>query len=261
METTHRSEHQRACIRGCTVRDMHYATCPSFGDEENTDCKGCAPRVARDMSLICDRCFGRMRGLLHDAPDLLGRLRSLADPMKAAVLDPVRVSTSSTEPPAPVGADLLDAIHSVEIAVSWSSADLSTVANDREQITYLGELLLDRHAPFDGLRSAWSVQDAMDQWGVERRDRETFVFPVEDDDDPVSGPVREWYDPLLTVADAAKRHKLTQRAVQKWVSRDLLVPVARIRGPRGSVISYFRASAIDKVAAEMKAKQKVQVPA
>jgi hypothetical protein len=190
-----------------------------------------------------------MRGLLRDVPDLLARLRSLADPMKANVLDQVRVSTSSTEPPAPVGSDLLDAMRVVEAAASWAHVDLTTVANNRDEITYLGELLLDRHAPVDGIRSAWSVQDAVDQWGVERRDTDTFVFPVDDEDDEAGAPVREWYNPLLTVAQAAERHGLTQRAVQMWVTKGLLTPVARVRGPRGSVLSYFYAETIDEVSA------------
>jgi hypothetical protein len=190
-----------------------------------------------------------MRGLLRDVPDLLARLRSLADPTKANVLDQVRVSTSSTEPPAPVGSDLLDAMRVVEVAASWAHVDLSTVANNRDYITYLGELLLDRHTPDNGLRSAWSVQDAVDQWGVERRDTDTFVFPTDDEDDEAGAPVREWFDPLLTVEQAAKRHKLTQRAVQKWVTKGLIAPVARTRGPRGSVLSYFYASTIDEVSA------------
>nr|WP_279219801.1 hypothetical protein [Rhodococcus erythropolis] len=192
-----------------------------------------------------------MRGLLRDVPDLLARLRSLADPMKAAVLDPVRVSTSSVEPAAPVGADLLDAMRVVEVAVSWSHDDLTRVSNNLDEITYLGGLLLDRHPEDNGLREAWSVQDVMDKWGVERRDTGVYVFPTDDEDDePRSIP--EWFNPLLTVAQHADRLKVSQRAVQKWVKDEGLEPAVRMRGPRGSVLSCFYATVIDAAAAAAK---------
>ena len=257
----------RVCIRGCTEKGPtgHYADCEDFGKPvEEAECRGCAPRECRDGSLICDRCFGRMRGLLDEAPDLLGRLWSLADPMKAQVLNPVRVSSSSTEPPAPVGADLLDAITVVsEVVEAWMSwrQDLAGISNDLVAVEWFGPRVLDRHPEEDGIRAAWSVQDAKSKWGIERRDRDSFVYPTDEDEEEESAPVREWYDPLLTVAQAAERHKLTQRAVQKWVTKGLIEPVARSRGPRGSVLTYFYASAVDAAAKTAEANRKVKANA
>lgn len=242
----------RACIRGCVRRDVHFATCTKSADgyDEPDRCKGCAPKPCRDGSLICDSCFGRMRSLLDDVRDLLGRLNAIADPLKAAVLDHVRIRATTTEPPAAVGSDILDARNALSAVAEWAYVDLSTVTNDRDTITWLCENVLDRHKPVDGIREAWSVQDAKDQWGVEREsDPTTFVFPDDADDEDATA-IHEWYDPLMTLKQASVRVNLTQRAVQKWVEKGVLTPVAKLR-ENGQVVSYFRASEIDKAAKEM----------
>lgn len=247
---------ERTCIRGCVQRDVHYATCSRSGPgyEGDNPCRGCAPKPCRDGSLICDTCFGRMRGLLGDVRDLVGRLTAIADPLKATVLDQVRVRASTTEPPAVVGSDILDALVTLNAVHDWAYADLAQHTNDRDTVAWLVEHVLERHRPIDGLRDAWSVQDVKDQWGVERQSEDVYVFPEEDDGEEVH-PIHEWYDPLLTLRQAATRWNLTQRAVQKWVGKGVLEPVAKLR-ENGQVVSYFRASAIDKAAREMKTRRK-----
>lgn len=109
------------CIRGCTVPDVHFAECPWFNVEDDSEraaeltkqgvraCAGCAPRVRRDGVMLCEGCYRRLRRLLGDTADLIAHLRSKADPLKAAVYDRVMVSSSRPELPAPVPADLIDA--------------------------------------------------------------------------------------------------------------------------------------------------------
>lgn len=99
----------RPCIRGCTRPGVHYATCVDFGKSDG-ECKGCAPVEARDGVLLCDRCYGRLRRRIEAAPDLVGHLRSLADPLKATAYDRVRVQSSGSDgSPAPVSVELIDA--------------------------------------------------------------------------------------------------------------------------------------------------------
>lgn len=65
-------------------RGEHYAACPSaFGDDDQ--CRGCVQRGAIGDSLICGRCYQRLRGLIAATPEMLAHLRSLTDPLKAAV--------------------------------------------------------------------------------------------------------------------------------------------------------------------------------
>lgn len=117
---------ERSCVLGCTVPDVHYATCDWYGVEKRLvpvkaelpiapeACNGCAPASARDGVLICDRCYRRMRGHLENAADLVGRMRSLADSRRATVYDSVRVSSGMlAESPAPTPADLIDASEDV----------------------------------------------------------------------------------------------------------------------------------------------------
>lgn len=254
----------RVCVRGCVRKDVHYASCkfngPGWENGERGACLGCAPRECRDGSLICDQCFGRARALLSDAPDLLGRLRSLGDPSKSGWnWDRGEViRTTSPHPPAPIGDDLIDAIHAVETAVRFFGSDIAGVSNNAEAMGWLGPLVLDRHAPdHDGVREGWSVRDAVDRWGVERRDDHRHVFPgrlpnapegsyarFDDEEDPVAVP--ELHDPFLDVKQAAARAGVTVRAVQKWAKDGHLVPVARLRTGDGNVHTYFRTSDIDK---------------
>ncbi|WP_288870839.1 hypothetical protein [uncultured Microbacterium sp.] len=248
----------RYCIRGCVRRDEHYAACARHGGDYTGafPCTGCAPAECRDGSLICDRCFGRMRALLADGPDLIGRVRSLADPMKATPTDKAPGGRSSaTEPPAPIDADLIDALNVLQKLEPWWHVTLSDYSNDLEVITWLGEVVLDRHPEIAGERDGWSVADAMAKWGVERR-ADVHVFPDEDPEgEPESAPVREWYDPLLTLEQAAKRAKVSQRQARRWVEKDELTVVAQHRGPRGTVMKYVHASAVDRVAAKMRDRQ------
>lgn len=278
----------RVCIRGCVQRGVHYATCAWYGIDENVApavaalptpkrCTGCAPRECRDGSLICDRCFGRLRALVRDADDLMGRLQSLADPLKATPTDKTPGGrAAAVEPPAPVDADLLDALNDVyhtlhdweRFAVPTLEAVLPDLVNDAEHVRVLGIGFMDRNPLVDGIRDFWSVQDAVDKWGVERR-TDTFVYPDDDDTEEVElQPVREWYDRLLTIQDAAKRAKVSQRQVQRWVEKEILPIAARHRGPRGSVLKYVYASAVDAAAETMRANQQAsqfatagQVPA
>ncbi|KAB1867321.1 hypothetical protein [Microbacterium algeriense] len=248
----------RHCIRGCVRPGEHYAACQFSGPDYlgAFRCDGCAPRECRDGSLICDRCFGRMRALLADGPDLIGRVRSLADPMKATPTDKAPGGRSSaSEPPAPIDADLVDALAVLNRLEPWWHVTLSDYSNDLEVITWLGEVVLDRHPEIAGERDGWSVADAMAKWGVERR-TDVHVFPDEDPGhEPESAPVREWYDPLLTLEQAAKRAKVSQRQTRRWVEKDELTVVAQHRGPRGTVMKYVYASAVDSVAAKMRDRQ------
>lgn len=257
---------ERICLRGCTTRGTHYATCEDYGKPpEESSCRGCAPRECRDGSLICDRCFGRLRALVRDSGDLMGRLWSLADPMKATPTDKAPGGRSaSVEPPAPVDADLLDAINAISRRLwDWETfvhpltleAALPDLVNVVEHVEALGRGFLDRHPLVDGIREVWSVQDAVDKWGVERR-TDAFVYPADDDTEEVElQPVLEWYDRLLTIQQAAKRAKVSQRQVQRWVEKEILPIVARHRGPRGSVLKYVYTSAVDAAAERMRANQ------
>lgn len=250
----------RACIRGCVQKDVHYATCTHSGPgyEGEYPCRGCAPKPCRDESLICDTCFGRMRGLLGDVRDLVGRLTAIADPLKANTLDEVRIRASATEPPAVIGSDILDALNTLNAVHDWAYADLSNFTNHGDTMQWLCEHVLERHKPVDGIRDAWSVQDVKDQWGVERQsDPTTFVFP-EDDDDEEARPVREWYDPLMTLKQAAMRVGVAQRTVQRWVKSGHIAPTAKLR-ENGQVVSYFRASEIDDTAEKIQARHSANV--
>jgi hypothetical protein len=243
---------ERACIRGCIRPGIHYATCEHSGPNYTGQfpCRGCAPRECRDGSLICDTCFGRMRALLADVRDLTGRLTALADPLKATPLDRIRVAATATEPPGPVQADLIDALGAVRAAEEWAYVDLTKHTNDRETVIYLIELILQRHPARDGVRPAWSVQDTVDQWGVERRTENTFTYPEDNHDTLDPEPVREWYDPILTVRQAAARANVTQRTVQRWIAAETLPITAKVRTGDGSIITYVTASILDKVSAE-----------
>lgn len=192
---------ERACIRGCTVRDVHFATCEDFGKttDEGATCKGCAPVVARQRALVCERCYRRIRRHLEDAADVLGHLRSIADPTKAAVYDKVMVSSSRPELPAPVDAKVIDASNDImrtmrewamhvdpsligrrglaagaPADVAWDEANdcaqaLLEVFDDlanRKEIADLAEALMHH-----GGREPewWSVADALGQWPLTDR--------------------------------------------------------------------------------------------
>lgn len=277
------------CVRGCTLPGIHWATCPDFAAAGEGSCRGCAPAPAHPESVICVRCFGRMRGLLRDAPDLVARLRSLSDPAKAMQIAAVKISSRPVDAVAPVGPDLLDAADTIlanlrdwalvlatattaprrvhtrsagllpenaaTLAAGYAQVivqALPEVCTDVEQTLRLAEAVLVIHPDVDGARSSWSIADAATRWGIERRDR--HVHPDVDappDRELVAWPVHEWYDPILTVKDAAERAGVAERTVRTWVSSGELPVVMRVRGPRGSVLTGVRASAVDRVAGDM----------
>ncbi|MDR7113900.1 hypothetical protein J2X03_003802 [Microbacterium trichothecenolyticum] len=248
----------RVCIRGCAKPDVHYATCNRRRPEYQGDfpCTGCAPRECRDGSLICDKCFGRMKGLLHDAPDLLGRLRAIADPAKSGWnWDQVVISSgASTTAPPPIGDDLADAIIAIEQALTgwlaWNG-DLEWISNNLDAVTWMSARVLEVHRPDEhGVREGWSVLDAVKRWGIERRENGALVYPVDEEDRAeIVEPVTEWFDRLITVKEAAERHKVSQQAVRKWVADGHLVAQTKTRGPRGSVMWWFYTSLVDAAAA------------
>lgn len=249
----------RVCVRGCLARDVHYATCPR-SDQNYTGpvkCKGCAPRECRDGSLICDRCFGRLRGLVRDADDLMGRLRALADPMKATPTDKAPGGRSaSVEPPAPVDADLADAMNDIGHTLrDWDrhtgyelEKALPDLVNNAEHVRVLGIGFLDRHPLVDGIREFWSVQDAVDKWGVERR-TDTFVYPDDEDDaEVVVTSVPEWKDRLLVKVEA-EREAGSARTLRRWVKNGLIEPAGRLR--YGDVVTpWYRYSDIVRIRQE-----------
>ena len=250
----------RVCVRGCVQEGVHYAACPwdhvEAGSERAVEltaagvepCGGCAPRECRDGSLICDRCFGRMLRLLDDTPDMLGRLWSLADPRKATPTDQPHFGSTSVEPVAPVGADLLDAIATVEYVAEYIDADtLRHVSNDRERILQVSELVLERHPDTGGERVAWSVQDAVDRWGVERRDRSKTVWEPDVDGEIATFNVHEHGDPLVSLQDAAALVGETRFKVARWERKGLLARAATIPGPRGSRKAMYRLSEVRAV--------------
>ena len=197
---------ERACIRGCTVKGVHFATCAQFGAIEDVPggCRGCAPVEARGGALICDRCYRRLRRHLEDAGDLVGHLRSLADPSRAQVYDRVVVQSSRPELPAPVAADLIDASDDIARTVrmwemhvegdpipervpglpagTWAadahaivaeSADVVLDALDRlvnsSEAGALCEAVLTRHP--EASPDWWSIADAIARWPFEDQPR------------------------------------------------------------------------------------------
>lgn len=241
---------------------MHYAACPWDHVEPGSEraielasagvapCSGCAAQTCRDGSMVCDRCFGRMRRLLDDAPDLQARLWALADPAKSTWNwdRPAPVVTVSTVAPAPVGDDLLDAILAVDHVVQWwVPVDLSVVSNDRDQVLTLAELLLDRHQPVDGMRAAWSVQDAVDRWGVEARDRNRVTWEPEVDGEIARFDVHEHGDPLVSQRDAAVLVGVRVQQIIRWEKRGLLKREGIVPGPRGSKKAMYRLSEVQAV--------------
>lgn len=273
---------ERVCIRGCVAyekgadgvrRPLHYAGCVDYGAEAATVCTGCVPRECRDGSLICDTCFGKARALLHDAPDLLGRLRSEADAAKSGWnwdTGPV-IRSTSTSAPAPVGDDLLDAIHAVEHAMWFYDAGIEALSNNTAAMTQLGPLLLDTHpADEHGVRETWSLLDALKRWGLERRDTHRHVYPgrlpnaplgsyAKFDEEERGEPVTEWYDPLIDVKQAAERSGVGVRAVQLWVQKGHLTHTSRLRSGDGTWHTYFRTSHVDKVAEAQAGRRKRSV--
>lgn len=256
------------CVRGCA--QQHWAVCENLAPEElnkrdaaedageryTPPCRGCAPSVCRAGSLVCDQCFGRARHILHDAPELLQRLRSMVDGGRSRWnWDRVVVSSSLVGAAATVGDDIIDAAHAIETALTYYRAGLASLTDDPEAMRWIGPLVLDDHPPVDGIRARWSIRDAMSRWGIESRDRSAHpdarpnaprgAYARYDDEEHVR-PVREWYDPLITLEQAAERRQASQRTMRRCAQNGALKPVAHGHGAAWAV-RYFRASDVDAV--------------
>ncbi|MCC4906950.1 hypothetical protein [Microbacterium sp. cx-59] len=268
---------------------MHFATCEDYGKEGGT-CPGCAPELARDGALICDRCFRRIRRHLDNAPDLVGRLRSLSDPMAAAVYDRVRVSGGGSEAPAPTPPDLIDASDDVMRTLrTWAVyvdprsgiiggmpagagalgaydyarrcanvilGDFERLANRRDDILQLAEAVLDRHpSDAEGIRSFWSIVDAVSRYRLERPDAAIVIDAREDEDgEEMTSSVPEWRDRLITRSEAEReRYAASGATLRRWVAKELIAPRAVTYGPMGKV-TWFRESELLALRAEMDAR-------
>lgn len=284
---------ERDCVRECVQRDVHWANCTRSGgdwEEHPERCRGCAPRPARPAALICDRCYGRIRRLLAETPELIERIRSIADPTKAVVYSAVRAVGSRDEKHAPTPSDILDAVIQItsnmrdwamylEPGMFWDAGGapgvgpvrlpgiaattgviaqhLDTLANDRDQILRLSEAVLVNHPTADdGVRETWSVADAAARWGLERRTNDADW--VEDEIEELVTDIPEWDDPVITLADAAKKVRKNERALQRWVKNGDLDIVARTRGPRGSQLAWVRTSTVLRVNDAMEARRKTR---
>lgn len=260
----------RVCIRGCKQRAVHYAACEeqakveaaqARGEVYVSKCWGCAERPARDHALICDGCFYRLRSLVRDADDLMGRLRSLADPMKATPTDRAPGGRApAVEPPAPLDADLADAMNDIGHTLhDWDrhtdyqvERSLPDLVNDGENVRALGVGFLDRHELVDGVREFWSVQDAVDKWGVERRVKGEGAWVPSVDGEIAAFSVTEWGDPLLNQDEAAQVAG-SLRTFRRWVRKGLIAPEGEIYTGRARTRIY-RSSDLVRVRDEMKAK-------
>ncbi|MDD7963323.1 hypothetical protein [Microbacterium thalli] len=280
----------RGCELGCKVPAEHWAACPWYGIEESEIpavaevsplpvCSGCVPVPARDGVMICDRCYRRLRGHIDNAADLVGRLRSLADPRKAMVYDAMRSSPGKgAEAPAPTPADLIDASEDVMRSLrSWAVfvdprsgivggmpagagslaaydyarscanvilGDFDRIANHADDVQQLAEAVLVRHpVDEDGVRPFWSIVDAVSRYRLERPDAAHIVDTDADEALEVSA-VAEWRDRLITKDEAARaKYAGSERTLKRWREREGLVPRAITQGPMGRV-TWFRESEV-----------------
>lgn len=194
---------ERACVRGCMARDVHFAACPSW--TATGTCTGCVPVEAMPGALVCERCYRRIRKHIDEAPDLLAHLRSIADPTKAVAFDRIRVQSSRPDLPAPVAADLIDAADDIMRTLrAWAAGDehgpaawvskglsagvdaataydearacaddiltaLDAIANDAHLVVELSGDFLDRSTEREPSR--WTVADALTRWSLEEHPR------------------------------------------------------------------------------------------
>lgn len=280
----------RVCLRGCTQRGVHYAECAWNGinDADIPDllllpltpplCRGCAPEKAKHGVMVCPRCAARFRRLLDDAPDLVGRLRSLADPAKAVEIASTRSGSRSVEAPAPVPADLIDAAEAVMRTLrTWAVyvdprsgvlggmpagagslgaymyardcvdvilPELDRILNNRDDVLLLSEHVLTPHPADDaGEREAWSIVDAVSRYRLERPD-DTQPAPVDDsaDGELATFPIAEWGDKPVLRRDAAAHAGVGESTLRRWVKDKDLVP--RVSGGPAGRVEWFRASDI-----------------
>lgn len=256
--TTFRSE----CVRGCMQPGVHFASCEDRADLGGS-CAGCAPEPTVDGLAVCGECRRRVRGLLRISADLLGRMRSLAAQGKATVYSPVKVFGAPASPPDQVDAELADAL--IEISgnvAAWSrwidmrSLDgLDRVLADEAQSLRLFVAVIDRHDVDEHGDRRWSIADAAAKWGVERRDRTTFVYQEDADEvEQLITPIHESrHDPLLTAKDAAKLAQITDRQLRNWVTAGEIEPRATLRDGRGVMMRWYRRSEVEATAERMRA--------
>lgn len=119
-------------------RGEHYAACPDYSQGGPGTCRGCVPRETVGDSLICGKCFGRMRTLIEGAPDMLAHLRSLGDPLKGT--DYAEKASSAggsgrTHAPPPIPPELLDAPDFI-VTLLWSTREVmeGRLPNGRMQV-------------------------------------------------------------------------------------------------------------------------------
>lgn len=259
----------RYCIRGCVRRGEHYAACQHSGPDYvgPFPCTGCAPREAREGVLICAGCYGRARRLLADIDDMMGRLDSLADPMKATPTDKQPGGGGSVEAPAPVDADILDAIRDVSrTMVAWATFTgrrtideaFDDIANDVEDMTRFAEGWLVRTlVDEDGIRPYWTVADAMAKWGPERRTKNDSEW-VDDVSGEEVAAIPEWGDQLLN-RDEADREAGSASTLRRWLQRELIAPVGTIY-IAGRRTTLFRRSELMRVKADQVTNQRAGRP-
>ncbi len=256
--TTSRSE----CVRGCMKSGVHFASCEDRIDAGGT-CTGCAPEAPVEGLVVCGECRRRVRGLLRIAPDLLGRMRSLAAQGKAAVYSPVKVFGAPAMAPDQVDAELADALIEISANVAaWSRwidmrtlGGLDRVLADADQTHRLAVAVIDRHTVEEEGGRRWSIADAAARWGVERRDRTTFVYQEDADEvEQLITPIHESrHDPLLTARDAAKLAQISDRQLRSWVSAGAIAPQATLRDGRGVMMRWYRRSEVIATAERMRA--------
>lgn len=175
---------------------------------------------------------------------MLARLQSIADPRKATPTDQPHFGSSSVEPVAPVPADVLDALAVVEfVAATFDEDTLRHVSNDRERVLQMSEYVIERHPVIDGERAAWSLQDAIDRWGVERRDRSKLAWEPDVDGELASFDVHEHGDRFVSQGDAAALVGVKRFTIARWAKKGLL-SVTRMPGPRGSRRAMYRLSEV-----------------
>lgn len=186
------------------MKGEHWAACPDYGREDGA-CRGCVQVEAREGVLLCERCYRALRRHLEDAADLVGHLRSIADPTKATPYDRIRVDSSRPDMPAPVAADLIDASDDIvrtmrawalyvqfgeehpwraegleagiDAASAWDDVngcaevilfDLDSLANNSHQIRALCEGVIDIHR---GEPERWSIADAAARYSLDDQPR------------------------------------------------------------------------------------------
>lgn len=293
MATTPRSESTAGCILGCAQQGVHFADCMVYdGREYAFPCDGCAAEPTVGGTLVCAKCRGRFRYVLGQAADLIGRMRSLIDPTSAIVYEDRarRTGSASPEAPAPASADLIDASEALqkglwrwspsggwprsdaaeafddaEAAAAGIRAHLDAWLSDEDDVVSLNALLLERHpADDDGVRVAWSVQDALDKWGAERREQPVegavtasrALRPDRVFDESTARPIAEAGDPLLGGKQAADVAG-SLRTLQRW-RKDGEIEPERTTYVAGRATPLYRRSALLAVKERMAAAKNVR---